>query len=86
MHIMSQHEGIRYSCDQCSYKAARKGYLKIHFESEHEGICFTCDQCRYKAIRKYYPNHHMKSMHEVVIRGNLSQHIATEHKLITYNC
>ena len=37
-HKMSIHEGIRYQCDQCDYKATQKRDLKTHRMSVHEGI------------------------------------------------
>ena len=49
---MSPHEGIKYQCDHCDYKATQKGSLKKHKMSVHEGIKYQCDQCEYKAAQK----------------------------------
>ena len=35
-HTEAKHEGVRYGCDQCDYKAMRQGYLKTHKEYKHE--------------------------------------------------
>ena len=37
-HIKSIHEGIKYPCDQCDFKATHKGTLKSHMKSIHEGV------------------------------------------------
>ena len=36
-HIKSLHEGIRYNCDQCYYRATQKGSPKTHIDSQHKG-------------------------------------------------
>ena len=41
----TNHEGIKYPCNQCEYKASEKGQLQIHIQSQHEGIKYPCDQC-----------------------------------------
>ena len=47
---MSVHENIKYLCNQCEYKATRKGHLKTHEMSVHENIKYPCDQCEYNAV------------------------------------
>ena len=37
-HKMSVHEGIKYQCDQCDYKATYNGNIKKHKMSVHQGI------------------------------------------------
>ena len=34
-HIKSVHEGVRYPCNQCSYKAKAQRYLNLHIQSVH---------------------------------------------------
>ena len=34
-HVESIHEGVRYSCDQCDYRATTKGNLKRHEMFKH---------------------------------------------------
>ena len=59
-HIRSKHEGIRYPCDQCDYKATDKGNLMKHIKSIHEGIRYPCGQCTHKAISKGYLKMHIE--------------------------
>ena len=49
---MLVHEGIKYQCDHCDYKAAGKGHLKATEMTVHEGIMNLCDLCEYKAELK----------------------------------
>ena len=34
-HIQSQHDGVKYACDQCDFKATQKNNLKIHIKKKH---------------------------------------------------
>ena len=34
-HIESIHEGVRFPCDQCDYKATQKTNLKKHRKGKH---------------------------------------------------
>ena len=45
IHVESIHEGLRYPCDKCPYKATTISSLKRHGESIHEGVCYSCDHC-----------------------------------------
>ena len=51
IHVESIHEGVRYPCDKCPYKATTISSLKRHGESIHEGVCYSCacDHCEYTA-------------------------------------
>ena len=51
-HIKSVHQGVKFSCNQCNYKARQKGHLLRHRKSMHEGVKFSCDQCNYDATKK----------------------------------
>ena len=51
-HKESQHEGVRYNCDQCDYQAEPKSTLKLHKESKHEGVSYCCDKCDFQATKK----------------------------------
>ena len=51
-HIKSHHEGVKYPCDQCDYKATQKGSLLSHIKSKHEGVKYPCDQGDDKATQK----------------------------------
>merc|ERR1711884_758069 len=62
-HIKSVHEGQKFQCPQCEYKATRKGHLQTHIKSVHEGQKFHCPQCEYKATRIDSLQRHIKSVH-----------------------
>ena len=47
-HIKVIHEGVKYPCNQCDYKAKWKSSLLTHMKSKHD-ITSPCDQCDYKA-------------------------------------
>ena len=63
-HIESAHGKVKYSCNQCEYKATTKGSLKTHIESVHEKVKYPCNQCDYKATAKGNLKQHIKSKHE----------------------
>ena len=48
-HIESVHEKIKYSCNQCEYKAAGKESLKAHIDSHmievHKKVKHACNLC-----------------------------------------
>ena len=50
-HQESKHEGVRFECDKCDYKAMQMGNLKTHKESKHECVRYECDKCDYKATQ-----------------------------------
>ena len=58
------HEGQKFQCPQCEYKASEKGSLKKHIKSIHEGQKFPCPHCEYKAAAKRSLPAHIKSIHE----------------------
>ena len=69
LHVKVMHEGFRYACDQCDYKATRKdNLLYLHINSKHsakhEGVKYACDYCDYQARRKDNLAKHTKSIHE----------------------
>ena len=70
MHMKSEHEGVKYPCDQCDYKATWKHSLKRHFKSKHVGVKHACDQCDHKATQ----------------RSDLFIHIISEHEGVRYSC
>ena len=54
-HVESKHEGVKFLCDQCNYKATQKGHLKAHIQSKHENVKFHCDKCDFKvAMHRNY--------------------------------
>ena len=64
------HEGIRYYCDKCDFKAAHNMNLQFHIQIVHEGIRYECNECDFKATTK----------------KNLKGHIERIHKGIRYGC
>ena len=42
MYVKSIHEGIKYDCKLCDYKAKQRNSLTKHVESIHEGFKFEC--------------------------------------------
>ena len=63
-HTKSVHEGQKFQCPQCEYKATFKVSLQTHIKSVHEGQKFPCPQCEYKATQKGHLQTHIKSVHE----------------------
>ena len=63
-HVISVHEGKKFLCPQCEFKATQKGYIQQHIKSVHEGQKFPCPQCEYKATLKVNLQTHIKSIHE----------------------
>ena len=49
---MSIHDGVKYSCEFCDYKATQKGSLQEHVKSIHNGVKYSCDFCDYKETQK----------------------------------
>ena len=60
-HLKSKHQGVKYPCDQCDYKATQKGDLLRHLKSIHEGVKYPCGQCDYKATERSSLSRHFKS-------------------------
>ena len=61
-HIKSKHEGVKYPCNQCDYKATGKRHLPQHVKSQHEGVKYPCNQCNYQG--SYHAlKFHIKSKH-----------------------
>ena len=61
-----RHEGVKFTCDQCDYKAPSKSSLLVHFKSMHEGVKFLCSQCDYQAKWKNMLLRHVKAKHNGV--------------------
>ena len=60
----SIHEGKRYPCGKCDYKATERGSLRRHIGSVHEGERCPCGKCDYKATERGSLRQHIGSMHE----------------------
>ena len=62
-HVAINHDGTRYPCDNCEYKATTKSYLKKHKQSKHEGMRYSCDDCEYSATSQYLLKKHSERDH-----------------------
>ena len=58
------HEGVKFDCKLCDYKANRKSNLSQHVKSIHEGIKYDCKLCDYKAKQRNSLTKHVESIHE----------------------
>ena len=97
-HVRNKHEGVRYPCSQCDYKATKQFNLKIHTESVHEGVKYPCNQCNHKATQRIGLKKHIESVHEGIKypcnqcnhkatqRIGLKTHIESVHEGIKYPC
>ena len=54
LHVKSVHDGVKYNCERCDYKATTKSSLCmyiVHVQSIHEGVKYNCKICDYKATQ-----------------------------------
>ena len=59
-HIKGAHEGLKYYCNDCDYKATHRGTLTTHIKAVHEGLKDLCnvniklqlDQASYNISKK----------------------------------
>ena len=59
----SQHEGMKYQCHTCKYRAVKEANLKIHFQAMHEGKTYKCDVCEFTASTPRSVGWHKKAKH-----------------------
>ena len=62
-HLKSGHEGVKYPCNQCNYKATLKDSLQKHIKAIHDGVKYPCVKCSYKASLQSDLLKHHKSVH-----------------------
>ena len=62
---MSEHEVVKYSCNQCEAKFSKQGNLKTHKMSVHEGVKYSCNQCDSKFSQQGHLKRHILSVHEI---------------------
>ena len=69
-HIEEVHEGVKYKCDHCDHKSARKSSLRRHKKTVHEGVKHQqralrqqCSKCDYTANIKRFLKFHEKLKH-----------------------
>ena len=63
---MSKHEGLRFACDLCDYKAVRFSTLKRHTESVHDGTKYLCKYCSYQTSHTQEFKKHMNDCHKSI--------------------
>ena len=88
----------KYVCNQCDFKAAKKGNMTKHIQSRHEGMKYACNQCDYKTRKHSSLTVHIESRHEGVKyacyqcdyqatqQSSLKVHIQAKHEGIKYAC
>ena len=69
-HVRSMHEGLKYQCRQCDYKATQLDNLRTHEKSKHDGVRFNCKQCD----------------QEFTLSGNLRKHLKRVHLKLNVKC
>ena len=78
-HANAIHKGVRYSCDQCDFKAAYINYLKKHLKSVHpKGKKYKSDQSFFKDIQLPYRCNHCD--YSTSLLPNLKKHIKAIHQ------
>ena len=65
-HKTSQHECVKYLCNEvsCDAKFTNEWYLKKHHEYSHTGPEYDCNVCEYKTLIFSILIRHKKSRHE----------------------
>ena len=91
-------ESVNYVCNQCDFKAAKKGSMTKHIQYRHGGPKYACNQCDYKARKRNNLTVHIQSRHEGVKyacdqcdyqatqQGSLKVHIQVKHEGVKYAC
>ena len=98
-HVGSEHDGVRFSCDECVYQAKRRTILKAHKEAVDENIRYNCDDFEGQSHTTRYLEMHRKRKHGGILYTgtknchtrtcfNLKYHVLSKHtdKGITFNC
>ena len=64
-HIRSIHgQGLKFSCNDCSYITNRKDRLVIHVQTIHKGLGYACDECDYQTTQPRFLSSHKKNYHK----------------------
>ena len=97
-HKKSVHQGFKYPCTICGYKASRSSSLNEHIQSKHKGKKYQCNSCDKEYSNSPALRYHHKSVHEGVIyncnichstftqKSDLSKHIKSVHFRVRYQC
>jgi C2H2-type zinc-finger domain/Zinc finger, C2H2 type len=97
-HKMSRHQGVRFACDMCEYRATTPKNLRTHKMAKHDKIRYPCKQCDYRATVLCDLKKHMLTKHEGLrypcnlcdylgtTNHNLKKHKQSKHLGIRYPC
>ena len=76
-HMSTKHEGLRFPCPQCTFKATSKQVLKYHINAKHgdgqEKSTYICTECNETYSSKPGFKYHMKVKH-----GDFERHSCTK--------
>jgi len=90
-HMKIIHEGKRFKCNQCDYRASKKCNLLKHVTTVHGADRYPCTKCDYKATQKANLQRHIDSVHEGIRytcefcnytatrKDHLSRHVKQSH-------
>ena len=63
-HVAYKHQGEKYLCNKCDYRATTNGALKIHTDALHDGVKLDCSYCDKKFTQSSNLKIHIQSVHE----------------------
>ena len=87
-----------HACEQCNYKSATLGSLKIHIEQVHINKKYKCSQCIKEYRQSSGLREHIKTAHEgkrfkcdqcsyeSISRCNLKTHKLSKHEGVRFKC
>ena len=70
-HRQSVHEGIKYPCDQCEYKATAMGSLRRHYNAIHSGHKYPCSECEHVSNTPANLKYHHNTVHMGLRKENI---------------
>ena len=77
-HVKSVHEGKKYDCDQCEYRATQPSSIKIHKQVKHVQAKLQCPQCDYQSGWPTDFRKHKLAKHDGIRYGcDICDYIAT---------
>ena len=98
-HVAAEHEGIKYSCSQCSFQTPRNDSLRYHIQSIHaqsilKEPCKVCGKIlKHRTISKHMKNVHQGKKYSCNIcdmqyssSSGLSDHKKSVHEGIVHKC
>ena len=96
-HHLIEHEGFRYTCNNCEFEAKCHSSLKSHCLRQHKGITFSCDKCDHQSITLSSLDLHRKFKHKepnickycksvFKTSPKLRRHLESVHEGLKYPC